>query len=161
MQIGYYGVILPQRKFWQGFFLEDMFMKQSDEYLNEMRRQERDLGRVPDLRGFGAETPPFEGFLAALGAGISQSVGRTPPDFASISTMALSFSRVTGLRYFILVNETDEKGGATTHLETIPNARSADDARSVFAGHPYIKRLKREIFEREMSRFHFDKAGHA
>lgn len=149
MLIGYFGVILPKRSRWQGYFLDDRFQGAAEAYLDLMRKDEA-LGPVPKPLTEGSSCPPIAGFIAALAAGIARMSGANA-DPVSLGVMSQAFAMVTALRYFIIVSE-QSGDGEVTQIEDLPNARSADDARGALDRHPLVTRIKREVFDREWER---------
>ena len=154
MHIGYFGVILPDKKQWQGFFLDDTFKEATDRYLTGMRAEPPGEvgGPVPPEVPEGACLPPFTGFIAGLASGIARMTRDFKGNPAGLAVVGLAFSRLTGLRYFIIVSSRDPRGGEMTHLEDMPKVKSEADARASLGTHPLVVGWKREMFEDELAR---------
>lgn len=155
---GYYGVILPARQWWQGFFLDDTMQPMAEAYLKQMGRDERvraSFGTLPALIGPGAPTPAFEGYPAALASAVARTAGSEDVrQIAALNVLARAFAGIMGLRYFTIISETVADAGERTQLENWPNARSTDDGRRMLSTHPLVLRYQAASYVREFARVH-------
>ena len=131
---GYFGVIIPDYNYYQGFFLHEEYVKAAPRGLERIRAGGRDPASLSEVRN---PTPGVsaadEGIFGAVTAALVE--GARTQNEGLISRSAGIISVLANSRYFMVRGVVEAGGTATSFWRMPPEIGSPDAARD------YIHRL--------------------
>lgn len=127
-QIGYFGVIVPELDFWQGYFLYggpdlDLQAEKARVAVGEIARKQ------------GVTKQP----LATLGGGLAQVA--TIEDINNLALFSRALSLETEKNYFLVV-ASKEPEGWSSEITTWDDLEDAEHARLLLTSHPVVKMIE-------------------
>ena len=128
MTIGYFGVIVPSRRFWQGYNLIEPYRKAGETFLKNFRENVEGICNPPSavlhpLHDTKADDQPLIGAISA--AVVEMSLNGTPDQVGVIST---ALHLLLGERFFLVMGY-PENAGIRTEVLRLSEATSASDVR--------------------------------
>lgn len=144
--IGYLGVVVPDRDFWQGYFINDTFAERAHETLAEMRRNPalRDGSRVIAKLGIPDADQPILGNLCGVIA--SAALGETDYPETVIGVCGYAIRELIDRRFFWLDGRPEEGGILTTIMPIYVS--TIDEARKYIDTLPIVGKMKRRLLIR-------------
>jgi len=141
--IGYLAVVLPDRNFYQGYFIKDVFTQEAERALQSIRSDEKlRTGSTVFANFDGAEVD--QSIVGSLCATIVDAI-EANRDQTIIGVCGCALRMITGRDYFWIEARTDDKGIWTTitpsAATTIPEARAAIESLSI------VQTIKRRLLD--------------
>ena len=126
MSIGYFGVIVPSCRFWQGFHLIEHYRKSGEVFLKDFRENIGGIYTPPSavlhpLRDTQVDDQPLIGSMSA--ALVEMALKGTPDQVGVVSTALHLLLR----ERFFLVTGHPEGSGIRTEVLRLDEASSAND----------------------------------
>jgi hypothetical protein len=141
--IGYFGVIIPELNFWQGYFLPGApeAAAAGQEFLETVRRVIGGKYMPPSatLRPMPGVSDEHQPWVGAISAAIVEFAKMSA--FDRIGVAAMGMHLLTGFTHFVIIGR-EEKSGTNTTIENLDRARSADDVRNFINAHPLVVKAK-------------------
>ena len=144
--IGYLGVVVPDRDFWQGYFINDTFAERAHALLVEMRRNPELSNGSKVITKFNLPDAdqPLLGNLCGMIA--SAAMGETDYPETVIGVCGYAIRELIDRRFFWIDGRSEEDGVRTSimpiYVSTMNEARSYIDAL------PVVGKIKRRLVQR-------------
>lgn len=147
MNIGYFGVIVPERDYWQGFFLNDKFLAEGRGLIATMQRENPELARTPSqvLRPLGLHADDQQRWIGALSAVIVEFALKKQDYGVGVASAALH--AVVGLTHFIVKGRLADTG-TYTEIENLPDVTTDQEVRDKLNADPAVIRAKQAILRK-------------
>jgi hypothetical protein len=147
MNIGYFGVIVPERDFWQAFYLNDDLMAEGRELIATLQREHPDMAQAPSrvLRPLGHHLDAEQQWIGAVSAAIVEFALKKHDYGIGVAAAALHW--VAGLKHFIITGHISAEG-TYTEIENLPEAKTPHDVRDIINAKPEVIRAKQALMRR-------------
>lgn len=142
--IGYFGVIVPPRRFWQIFVLSAEFAAAAETALHDIKRALGGRYMPPSavIRGLHHVADADQPWVGAVSAGLVACALTGDP--LKVGLLSMVLHHLTGFTHFYLIGTPDRSGTATT-IVNLPDADSADAVHAVMQAHPEVVRAKQAL----------------
>ena len=144
--VGYLGVVVPDRDFWQGYFINDAFAERAHEMLAEMRRNPelRNGSKIIAKLSIPDADQPILGNLCGVIA--SAALGETDYPDTVIGVCSYAIYELINRRFFWLDGRPEEGGIRTTIMPIYVS--TLDEARDYINALPLVGKIKRRLLQR-------------
>jgi len=140
--IGYFGVIIPKKRFWQGFFLSNHGLDDAQKSVSMIKKKVGGVYMPPSavitpIDGVSEENQPWVGAMSSTLVELAQN-----PNEPKILSMAQSLHLITGFTHFYIIADID-RFGTHTEIINLDDAKTADAVRNAIENHPEVLKIKR------------------
>jgi len=144
VSIGYFGIIVAEKDFWQGYFLPGGLETLAKKQLEIFRRDIANTYLPPSvsiesLEGLSKEDDAMAGAITS--ALVFCALKKDEPKLAALSA---TLHLLTGFKHFVIIAQ-DEKSGTRTKIINLPYAQSAEDVKKVLNDHPEVITAKARL----------------
>jgi hypothetical protein len=144
--IGYFGIIVPEYDFWQGYYLIDDVAEQAKHWMDEIRAviggfytpASITMSPVPDIS---EDDQPWIGITCA-----AMTEFALASEHSKVGLVSYALHTLTGYKHF-LITATPEKSGIMTKIESLP-VNSAEGVRLAINRHPLVLRAKQNMIRK-------------